>query len=233
MSREKKWPSATRFFVVGALRLFLAVVVIGVSLVVAVKPIGDRADLPCIANGHRIVDVELAATADRSREALVGCDSDDVTSALAWDVPFIALYVAALGLAVWFVGMRSDDGRGAFRLTRLSGFAPTMIGAAVAAGVLDLIEDGALFVGLSGSPPTLQVNDAWAMTAATVSWAKWVLVAVVALYCIAGLFAWVALAPRPSPQAGEARSPDRTPDLAPNDASPASESKPEYARAQV
>jgi hypothetical protein len=114
-----------------------------------------------------------------------------------WDVPFIALYVGILVLAVLFVsGNLGRSKLGGFRLNALRRAGPALVGATVAAGILDLVENAALALGLHRGATELAENEFWAIVAATAGWAKFVLLFIVGAYVLMGLFGWIAMPPR-------------------------------------
>lgn len=188
------WPSSKRFFLRGLARTSMVLLVVGV-LAVPVALVAGRANVDC--SGHSIVDVELAFTADRSAEALAGCSMGDVQSALAWDVVFIVLYVVVLAAAGRFVGGSwPERGLGGYRVRRLRAAGATLAGVAVGAGMLDLLENAALAIGLKDRGGAVSVGTPWAEVAAIAGWTKFTLVAVVLAYIVVGLLGWVAMPSR-------------------------------------
>jgi len=194
-SNGSEWPSSRKFFVKGLARLLVVMATVGVAGVVTYL-LGRKAGLACPGNAHTIADVELAGNVKRSIAALDGCSKRAVHTALWWDLPFIVWYVTALSVGVLFVAGRSLGTLGGYRLRKLRGASTTVIGAAVAAGLLDLIEDGALRGGLHGTDDSLRERSWAAATAATVGWAKFTLLFLVLTYVLVGLLGWLAMPAR-------------------------------------
>jgi len=194
-SSAAKWRSSKAFFGIGALRLVGALVALTIAGVVTWW-LGGQAGLSCPGNAHSVVDVELAGTVERSTAALAGCTAGAVHRALQWDVLFILWYVVALAAFAAFVAAKPRSRRGGFRVRALRSAFLTMVGAAIIAGVLDLIEDGSLWAGLHGPDGSLRERAWAASTASTVGWGKFVLIGVVLVYVLAGLVGWVAMPAR-------------------------------------
>jgi hypothetical protein len=188
------WPSSRLFFLRGLARAAIVMLVLGV-LAVPLAVLSSRANVDC--SGHSIVDVELAYTTDRSAEALTGCSTDDVRAALAWDIPFIVLYVAVLAAGAMFVGGSwPAGGLGGYRLQRLRAAGTTLAGVALGVGVLDLLENATLAIGLQDSGGSVSIASPWAEIAATAGWTKFALAAIVLAYIVVGLVGWTAMPTR-------------------------------------
>jgi len=194
-SGGRQWPSSRRFFAAGVGRLVLVLAALVLAGGVTYR-LGAKAGLSCSGNGHTIIDMELAGTVERSIAALNGCSTGAVHAALWWDVLFILWYVAALTVGVVFVAGRWLSRLGGYRLRRLRGAYTTVIGAAVVAGALDLVENLALGRGLHGPPGRLRERSWAAATAATVGWAKFTLIFLVLAYVLIGLLGWLTMPER-------------------------------------
>jgi hypothetical protein len=194
-SSGRQWPSSGQFFAKGLSRLLrvLGALVVG-GLVTGW--LGRKAGLSCSGKANTIMDLELAGTVERSEAALAGCSQGAVHAALLWDLLLIVWYVSALAAAVLFVAGRWLSKLGGYRLRKLRGAYATVIGAAVAAGVLDLVENGALAAGLHGQDGSLRERSWAAATAATAGWAKFTLTFLVLTYVLLGLLGWLAMPAR-------------------------------------
>ena len=203
----QEWPSSRKFFAQGFGRLLEVAGTLFIAGLVTWW-LGDRAALSCAGTAGTMVDLEVAGTVERSRAALVGCSKGAVHSALLWDVLFIVWYVVAFSAGVAFVAGRWLSKLGGYRVRKLRGAYATMIGAAVAAGVLDVIENLALWRGLHDPGDGLRERAWAATTAASAGWAKFALCFVVLAYILAGLIGWLAMprrdlhaaAPEPPPE---------------------------------
>ena len=127
-----------------------------------------------ILAGEPIVDV----TADPPRVAWIGdYPADEVRAALLWDLLFIIVYVALLALLA-----RTGAH---FRTVSTRRLAPRLMWAALAAGVLDVLENAFIWLAVAhtaGGPG----EWAWRLAAAA-AWAKWLVIGVVAVYGVGGL----------------------------------------------
>lgn len=187
-----EWPSSRKFFAEGFSRLIRVGLALGVAGLVTWW-LGDNASLSCAGNAGAMVDLELAGTVERSTAALVGCARNAVHRALLWDMLLIVWYVVALSAGAAFVAGRWLSKLGGYRVRKLRGAYVTMIGAAVAAGVLDVVENFALWRGLHDPGDGLRERAWAATTAASVGWAKFALSFVVLAYIVAGLIGWLAM----------------------------------------
>jgi hypothetical protein len=126
-----------------------------------------------ILAGEPIVDVTL----DPPRVAWVDDYPDsEVRAALLWDLLFIVVYVALLALL-------ARTGRN-YRTVSTRRLAPKLMWLAVAAGVLDLLEN--VFIWLAVTDAGIGRGEwAWRVAAAA-AWGKWLLVVMVALYGLGG-----------------------------------------------
>ncbi len=126
-----------------------------------------------ILDGEPIVDV----TEEPPRVAWVDAYSDgEVGAALLWDMPVILVYVALLALLA-----RTGCN---YRTVSTRRLAPKLMWFAVAAGVLDLVEN--LFIWLAANDAGAGGQWAWRVAAAA-TWGKWLLVLMVALYGAGGV----------------------------------------------
>ncbi len=191
----RTWPSAKGFFGTGLKRLACVVPVLVVAALITAW-LGGKAGVSCPGNAHSIIDLELAGTVERSQAALAGCSKAAIRSALLWDLLFILWYVVALGAGVAFVAGRWLSTLGGYRVRKLRGAYATMTGAAVVAGVLDVIENAALALGLHGPDGALRLHGWAASMAATAGWAKFTLCFLALAYVLAGLIGWLAMPPR-------------------------------------
>ncbi len=127
-----------------------------------------------ILAGEPIVDV----TEEPPRVAWVDDYPDnEVGAALWWDVLFIVVYVALLALL-------ARTGRN-YRTVSTRRRAPKMMWLAVAAGVLDLLEN--VFIWLAVTDAGISRGEWPWRVAAAATWGKWLLVAMVVLYGVGGV----------------------------------------------
>ncbi len=101
-----------------------------------------------------------------------------VRDALLWDLVLIVVYVAMLALLA-----RTGAN---YRTVSTRRLYPSMIRLAVAAGVLDVVENVWIWIAAVADPPDGIEGWAWKFAAAA-AWGKWLLVFVVAFYGLGGL----------------------------------------------
>ncbi|MGI9644042.1 MAG: hypothetical protein ACR2O6_01870, partial [Ilumatobacteraceae bacterium] len=174
-------------------------VLVYLLLAAAVVGFGDTvANIDC-GDTPAMVRLEVAGTGERAGEVLLGvstdvesastdtpCTKDEVREALWGDLPFIAGYVALLAVGALAFGAVG------YRIGRLRRLTAPMAGAAVAVGVLDLLENAFLLAGVDREPAELADRGDWPFQlAATFSWAKWLLLAVVIAYVLAALVGYL------------------------------------------
>lgn len=127
-----------------------------------------------ILAGEPIVDVTL----DPPRVAWVDdYPQDEVRAALLWDLLFIVVYVALLALL-------ARTGRN-YRTVSTRRLAPKLMWLAVAAGVLDLLEN--VFIWLAVTDAGISSGEWTWRVAAAAAWGKWLLVIIVAVYGLGGV----------------------------------------------
>ncbi len=124
--------------------------------------------------GEPIVDVTL----EPPRVAWLDAYPDsEVRAALWWDLLFITVYVALLALLA-----RTGCN---YRTVSTRRLAPKLMWFAVAAGVLDLLEN--VFIGLAVADTGVARAEWTWRVAAAAAWGKWLLVVMVALYGLGGV----------------------------------------------
>lgn len=174
----------------------LVFVVVAVVLALVLR-VGQPAALDC-GDSPAMVRLEFAGNGDRAADVLApeqvsgadpitDCSRGDVNSALLWDtfvfIPVYALVLGAIAVAFGSVG---------YRMKRMRRLAVPMAGFAIFAGVMDWFENLALWRAVDRAPDRLgEQTDDWAfMWAAAFAWAKWLLLFVLAAYCIAALIGY-------------------------------------------
>ncbi|MGE0878407.1 MAG: hypothetical protein AB7L13_05145 [Acidimicrobiia bacterium] len=186
-----QWPPASSLFRNGIARL-IAILLIGSAALGILGVLGNKASLECAReNGFDVVTLEVAGTADKADAVLGNCTRGDLNASIGWDTfAFIPGYVVVLGGGVMFVTSRH-----AFRLKRLTKAGPLMLGAVVAIGALDVLENVMLFSGAHEVDDVARMHGWGAAGAATFAWPKFVLAVAVVLYLVVGLLAWIAHIP--------------------------------------
>jgi hypothetical protein len=163
-----------------AVALFIASV--GAFLFLATKTIDRRLRIEGAPLG--IVSLELAGTSERTRFIMDAWGpelQDRARTVQRWDYPFIIAYTLVLAFAVAGVGVILRDQR---FIAELSGI---FAWAAVAAGVLDVVENLALTRVLNS-----ETSQPWPRIAQIAAGGKFVLLFAIAAFLILGLFAGVA-----------------------------------------
>ena len=115
--------------------------------------------------------LEVAGTASRAVAARGNASVAIVRTAIFWDFALIAGYMLLLILGLWYFPRR------AFRVQAFRRFARIAIVLVLIAAALDVIGNAAMLAGLDRQT----ANGPW-YVAATVSWAKWVILGLVAAY---------------------------------------------------
>jgi hypothetical protein len=170
----------------GALRLAVVAVILGAAGV-AVGLIGRHAGFHCLPGKATTIDVEVAGTSARADPLLAACTRSQVTHPLLIDsVAFIPVYVIVLAVAC------SVLGRIGYRVKGFRTAAYSMAGLVVLAGVLDEIENGALWAGLHGSGATLHMGDTAAAIAAAAAWPKLILLGMALVYVVVAMLGYAA-----------------------------------------
>ena len=148
--------------------------ILGLAVVV-IATVGKRAGV----SGYSMARLELAGTAARATEIRAGVADELTRSAIGWDFWFIVGYVILIVVGALYFPAR------AYRVRTFRRFAVTACVLAIFAGVLDVIENIAMLTGLSsGSDRPWQI-------AATVSWAKWLILVVVVGYVLLAAFTFM------------------------------------------
>ena len=123
--------------------------------------------------------LELAGTAARATGIRARVADHLTRSAIFWDFWFIVGYVILIMIGAAYFPAR------AYRVRKFRGFAVTACVLAIFAGVLDAIENIAMLRGLAS-----QSDLPWQI-AATVSWAKWLILIVVVGYVLLAAFTFL------------------------------------------
>lgn len=125
-------------------------------------------------DGPGIVGIELAGTAADARWMVDRYGADAITATLPWDLLFIACWTLLLALATLWTGQN-------YRTVTTRRLATPLALAALGAGLLDVVEDGLLWLAVGRG-----VDGAWPFAAAA-AWGKWLIVGLLATYVIGGL----------------------------------------------
>ncbi len=143
--------------------------------VAVVATVGKRSGV----DGYSMARLELAGSAARADEIRAGVADELTRSAIHWDFWFIIGYLILILAGALYYPVRS------YRVRTFRRFAVTACVLAIFAAVLDAIENTAMLSGLSsGSDRPWQI-------AATVSWAKWLILVVVVGYVLLAVFTFL------------------------------------------
>jgi hypothetical protein len=149
--------------------------------VVALAALAAGAITTAAAEGFPILELEFAWTAQGADDALAGADLDAVRATILWDFVFLALYASALYLgSLWASGVLTSE--------RLRQAGPHVAVGAVAAGVLDVIENLAMLGHLNG----WLGFSGWPTVAGLMAVPKFILVLVAVVYVVMGIATAVA-----------------------------------------
>ena len=156
------------------LRVLVLAVFLGLAVVV-IATVGKRAGV----SGYSMARLELSGTAARATGIRAGVADQLTRTAIGWDFLFIVGYVILIVVGALYFPAR------AYRVRTFRRFAVTACVLAIFAGVLDVIENTAMLTGLSsGSDRPWQI-------AATVSWAKWLILVVIVGYVLLAAFTFM------------------------------------------
>ena len=156
------------------LRVLVLAVYLGLAVAV-IATVGKRSGV----SGYSMARLELAGTAARASGIRAGVVDELTRSAILWDFWFIVGYVILIVAGALYFPAR------AYRVRKFRRFALSACVLAIFAGVLDALENLAMLRGLSsGSDRPWQI-------AATVSWAKWLILVVVVGYVLLAAFTFL------------------------------------------
>jgi hypothetical protein len=170
----------------GALRLAVVAVVLGAAGV-GIGLIGRHAGFHCLPGKATTIDVEVAGTSARADPLLAACTRSQVTRPLLIDaVALVPVYVIVLAVACLVLG------RVGYRVSGFRTAAYSMAGLVVLAGLLDEIENVALWAGLHGTDTALHLGDTAAAIAAAAAWPKLILLALAFIYVVIAALGYAA-----------------------------------------